>query len=1156
MKSTLIILLIFITALIIPSAIAVNSVLSSDGDVVSIEGTLLMLDDRTPHVAVPVQAIRNGKVIAGTLSDEIGKYQLINLKQGRYQLRCQVLGGYVYYGKGKNAVIELSEASSLQVERGKTLKNIDFRFPPFKKGTWKNYDTLDGLADNGVMGIYCAPDGVMWFGTRGGGVSRYDGNQFVNLTTKDGLASEVVWSIYHTPDGVIWFGTHDGVSRYDGKAFVNFTTDDGLVCNNIHSIAHEPNGVMWFGGIGGVSRYDGKKFVNFTTKDGLAGNWVISIYRAPDGVIWFGTLGGVSRYDGKEFVNFTTKDGLASNAIGAIHCDPDGTLWFGTGWGHISGSGISRYDGKKLVNFTTKDGLAGNTIRAIYSDPDGVLWFGTGHADIDGNGVSRYDGNTLINFTSKDGLANNTINAIYRAPDGVMWFATEDGVSRYTEKWVVSFTKKDGLAHNNVRDIYCASNGVMWFATVGGLSRYDGNKFLNFTTEDGLAHNYVNAIHCDHNGMMWFATMGGGVSRYDGNTFDNFTTYEDGLVHDWVYDINSTPDGVMWFATVSGLSRGVYLELMRSDGNKFLNFTTKDVLPEDKGICAIHRAGDNILWFATYGSGLFRYDGRSFINFTTRDGLASNWVSAIDSTPESVMWFGTQLGLSWYDGKKFLNFTTKDGLAHNEIIAIHRGSNGVLWFGTEGGGVTMYDGATWSSLDTRDGLTGKSVTSIHQDSDGYLWFGTEGGVTRYRRSTVPPKVRIVSVTTDKIYSDLDAIPAFTTGTRVTIEYNAIDLKTVPEKRQYRYRIKKLDGEWRRPTRETAFDDFFDKPGEYIFEVQAIDRDLNYSEPASVTLKVVPPFYMTAGFLIPTVGLGTILLLVSIISATAYFKHRRRVRAYERAAAEELQDAREMQMSLMPKTAPPIEGIEIAGRCVSANTVGGDFFDYLQSERLNEIGLVVADVTGKGLKGAMNAVMTDGILRTTVMEQEQFSPASLLMTVNNVLKDSMEQYMNVTMVIGMIHRNRCERSEAIPKNSVSKGEITLTLANAAHHAHPLLLRLGLSRNEVTYRNQGDIQTLKAGGLPLGMRANTEYTEEQFTLQTGDVLILMTDGIIEAQDSEERYYSESGRLERIIKNFTLDLSAEAMVDAIIADAIDFGGDKATRDDDMTVVVAKVL
>lgn len=151
---------------------------------ISIEGTLLMLDDATPHVAVPVQAIRNGKVIDTALSDEGGKYRFINLKPGRYQVRCQVLKGYVYYRATDYALrftfydlqaTRKDAGEILSVEQGKTLKNIDFRFPPFKKGTWKTYTALDGLASSIVGAIHRDPDGVMWLGTFDSGVSRYDG---------------------------------------------------------------------------------------------------------------------------------------------------------------------------------------------------------------------------------------------------------------------------------------------------------------------------------------------------------------------------------------------------------------------------------------------------------------------------------------------------------------------------------------------------------------------------------------------------------------------------------------------------------------------------------------------------------------------------------------------------------------------------------------------------------------------------------------------------------------------------------------------------------------------------------------------------------------------------------------------------------------------
>ena len=170
---------------------------------------------------------------------------------------------------------------------------------------------------------------------------------------------------------------------------------------------------------------------------------------------------------------------------------------------------------------------------------------------------------------------------------------------------------------------------------------------------------------------------------------------------------------------------------------------------------------------------------------TREDGLAHNDVWAIDGAPDGTVWFGTKRGVSRYDGKEFVNFTQKDKLIGNWVAAIHHAADGVMWFGTQGGGVSGYDGVAWTSLDKRDGLAYNRAISMDSDLDGVLWFGTDRGLTRYRRCFTPPLAQIVSVTTDQIYSDLSNIPSFIAGTRVTVEYNAIDFKTIPEKRQYR-----------------------------------------------------------------------------------------------------------------------------------------------------------------------------------------------------------------------------------------------------------------------------------------------------------------------------------------------------------------------------------
>ena len=330
---------------------------------ISISGTLLMLDDKTPHVAVVVQAVTPAAdpgdeptVVATVLSDTQGKYELANLKPGPYQLRCHTWNGYFYRRGGE----------ILRVEIGKRLKDIDFRFAPFRKGTWKTYDYPDGLTN------------------------------------------AIVLDMEHDQEGRIWFTTFNGVSRYDGATFVNFTTEDGLMGNRVEAIYRASDGTIWLGGLGGISHYDGKRFTTvLTEEDGLPSDAIFSIIEAADGRMWFGTGDGVARYDGKQYTHFSAEDmGIAVEEgahtwIMASYQDQDGALWFGAGWGLGKGGGVTRYDGVTFRNFTTADGLAENTVRAIYQDADGVMWFAT-HG-----GVSCYDGGRFRHLTTRDGLVHN-----------------------------------------------------------------------------------------------------------------------------------------------------------------------------------------------------------------------------------------------------------------------------------------------------------------------------------------------------------------------------------------------------------------------------------------------------------------------------------------------------------------------------------------------------------------------------------------------------------------------------------------------------------------------------------------------------------------------------------------------------------------------------
>lgn len=574
-------------------------------------------------------------------------------------------GSYQYhYGNGLVTTIELNPPA---------VKVLDQLAPEAQGvGLFVNYTTDNGLALDPVACGYKDNLGNLWFGTAGGGVSRYDGKSFTNFTTAQGLTYNLVCSIIQDKSGNLWFGTGGGgVSRYDGKSFANFTTEQGLANNDVYSIAEDNAGNIWFGTIGGgVSRYDGNSFSIFTTNEGLANNVVLGIMKDSAGNLWFASDGGgVSCFDGKTFTNYTTAQGLPSNRVWCLTEDNVGNIWFGT-----FGGGVSCYDGKSFTNFNTEQGLAFNRIRSISVDSKGIIWIGTF-----GGGVSRFDGETFANFTTANGLANDIVYSITEDNSGNLWFGTYGGgVSRYDGKSFTNFYADQGLANNAVRCIKEDRKGNLWFGTEGGgVSLYDGKSFKNFSLQQGLANDNAWSIEEDKNGNIWFGTDGGGVSRYDGKSFTNYTTNQ-------------------------GLASNVVLSIK-----------------EDKS---------GILWIGTDGEGVSRYDGKSFTNYSEEQGLAGNSVWSILEDKSGTLWFGTDGGgASRFDGKEFSNFTTEHGLGSNTVWCIAEDSYGNIWFGTEEGGVSRYDGESFMNITTKDGLADNVITQIVFYAN-YIVFGSNNGI--------------------------------------------------------------------------------------------------------------------------------------------------------------------------------------------------------------------------------------------------------------------------------------------------------------------------------------------------------------------------------------------------------------------------------------------
>ena len=697
--------------------------------------------------------------------------------------------------------------------------------PGFRRGQWLTLNGEDGLPSV-VTSLLQDNEGNLWFGTYGG-ANRYDGHTVTAFTEVGVRLRPGGHIIEEDRQGNLWFtGLDKGITRYDGQEFTNFSIEDGLPPGQVHCMLEDRHGNLWFGiGSSGVIRYDGERFISLHPVPEYGR--VYSMLEDRHGNLWFGIgSSGVIRYDGETVVTFTTEHGLTDNHVSCMLEDQHGNLWFGTGGISRPGKGVSRYDGETFTTFTTRDGLADSTVRCMLEDRHGNLWFGTG------KGVSRYDGKQFTTFTTKDGLTNDNVVAVLEDDEGYLWFGTlGGGVSRYDGQQLITFTAKNGLANGEVYSILEDRHGNLWFGAANGASRYDGETFTSFTAERGLTDRAVRSILEDRRGNLWMAASGDGVFRYDGETFTHLMR-GDGLASDWVGFVQEDRYGNLWFGTINGASR--------YDGETFENFTGDQGLVH-RWVTSIQEDRDGNLWFATGGGGVSRFDGEGFTTFTTTDGLAHDVVLSALKDRQGNLWFGMHRGISRYDGETFATFTSEHGVPDASVLAILEDQEGHLWFGTQGSGVIRFDGRVFQRLSRRDGLPSDAVWDLYQDRQGDIWLATSGGVVRYSPRRISPPIHLTDVVAARRHGPLSELAIPSSQEMVAFEFASRSLTTPPDQMLYLYHLTGYDKEWQQ-TRTTRVEYAGLPQGEYVFEVKAVDRDLNYSAtPATMILKVHLPY---------------------------------------------------------------------------------------------------------------------------------------------------------------------------------------------------------------------------------------------------------------------------------------------------------------------------
>ena len=697
------------------------------------------------------------------------------------------------------------------------------------EGQWKRLGLADGLPDPSVVSLFQDRDGYIWFGTEGG-VSRFDGQELVSYSSENGLADNRVSAILQDRNGHMWFASGDldlgyeffdaGVTRFDGREFVTYSVAEGLVDNNVLAMAEDSQGHLWFGTERGVSRFDGQIFTTYTTRDGLEDNIVSALLADRDGSMWFGTANGLSRFDGEHLQTFSLEDGLRVGASLSLMQDSRGYIWLGTQ------VGVSRLDGERFTNYAVGGKRDNIRVFALAEDARGDIWMGTWR------GMSRWDGQNFA-VRTEDGLPDLVVKSLLVDRDGQLWagiggyMKLGSGVARFAGDEFRTFTTEDGLVNNGVMTLLEDSRGDIWMGTWRGVSRWDGERFF---TLDGAVGN-VWAIIEDSRGDLWFGTVLNGVYRYDGEVLTHFTT-ADGLPDNSCVAIEEDHRGHLWLGHEnSGTSHW--------DGERFTTFTISEGLSDNR-VNSIKEDAAGHLWFAT-NNGVSRYDGAEFTRFTTADGLPHDLVSNIGEDAQGHLWFGSYLnGLSRYDGERFTHFGTSHGLSHNSILHIATDDKGHLWFGSFGGGVSRYDGLVFQSLTEQDGLPQNAVQEILQSRSGDYWLATERGVVRYRPRPSKPRIELTNIVVNREYGPLSELAISTAQDYVSFEFKGGSIKTRPGHLVFVYRLQGHEDDWRQ-TRQRRIE-YGDLPrGDYLFEVKAVDRDLNYSAPVQVKLRIHWPY---------------------------------------------------------------------------------------------------------------------------------------------------------------------------------------------------------------------------------------------------------------------------------------------------------------------------
>ena len=1019
----------------------------------------------------------------------------------------------------------------------------------------------DGLSQSSVTCILQDRKGFMWFGTQDG-LNKYDGYKFKifknDPSDPTSLTENFIFSIYETQSGELYIETRSKTfHRYNhrSESFQIIEKDSVDLTHarfsTVGAELRESSGIIWTGGLGsgtGLQRTDTKTGQTTVYKNNpadpasLSDDKVYSICRDRSGNLWIGTFNGLDKFDEQngKFIHYRNDpdnpNSLPDNWVWPIYEDSHGYLWIGT----VKG-GLSRFDPNtnRFTNYQNDPNdplsISSNYIFSIYEDRSSLMWIGT-----DLGGINYFNP-SLTAFEhykndpeNKNSLNDNLVSSMLVDRKGIYWIGTnKGGLNRfdYKKKRFSSYTHNPGnpnsLTSNAIQSLLEDRSGILWIGTFSsGLNAFDrkNGRFTHYrhnpADPESISDDRIYAMVEDENDNIWIGTYAGGVNRLQKST-GRITRYQKSeddstsLSSNLTWALTLDDSGKLWIGTFGG-----GLNVFDPESQTFRHFMhdpDDSTSVNDNNIIRVFKDQHGTMWIGTT-KGLSRYswEAQNFKNYNEKDGLANNFVYGIAEDDAGNLWLSTNDGLSKFnpDQETFRNYYDKDGLQGNEFnqnAYAKDNITGNLLFG---------------------GPNGFNV--FHPDSlrdNPYLPPIEFTGYIRYNTDYEEGKPII-----EKGISERDSILLTYKDNIITLEFAALSYLNNFEN-EYRYKLKGFNENWIQLGNNHSVTFTNLSAGEYNLRVIGSNNDGVWNEEGkSLLIHVSPPWWRTnIAYFIYFLAFFSFLFGVrqyeinrreqkaqireSALRIKATEAEKRALEIENERKTKELEEARQLQLSMLPKELPNLTGLEIAAFMRTATEVGGDYYDFMVQDN-GVLNVAFGDATGHGLQAGTMVTLMKGFFTS---DSAKLGLQDFMLHCNKIIRE---------IKLGRILMSFCYLKIDSKK---------LQITNA-----------GMPPIYYHNKEKNQLEEILIQGMPLGAMRSAKYKTVEKELKSGDTILLLSDGLPEQMNSSNAMFDYA----RVKKHFhdIIEYSPDTIIEKLV-DAGDNWMNGRSQDDDISFVVIRI-